>query len=160
MKTAVVFFLAFLLIGTAVAEAGEIKTGWAMCKPESCVNIRSRPNKHSRVVGKAYIGDEIELDGRKYGKWLHCRFLCEAGEDWIRADYVSRDEPEDIGSGRFEVEKNNTIVRASQGGKIIGRLQAGTVVNVYLITPQWCVTNKGFIKTECLLALPEETENE
>jgi SH3-like domain-containing protein len=156
MKTAVVFFLAFLLIGTAVAEAGELKTGWAMCKPDSCVNIRSRPNKHSSVVAHAYMGDEITLTGKKYGKWRHCIFPCEAGEGWIRADYLSTDEPIDIGSGRFEVEKNRTLVRVSAGGKIIRRLNAGDVVSVYLITNEWCVTNKGFIKTECLVALPYE----
>lgn len=152
MRAMRIMVTALLLWALLVTGAAAEKTsGWVMCQPDSMVNIREKPDKNSDVVAWGYMGDEITLDGRKKGKWLHVIIPCETGEGWIRSDYVSEDPPEDVGSGVFRVEKNNTFARTSAGGKIRLRMKAGKELTVHMVTALWCVTSEGFVRTECLI---------
>lgn len=157
MKRAIVLMILLAILPGVVSAGGrknEPVSGWVLCQPDSKVNIREKPKKTAEVVAWGYAGDEIQLDGRKRGKWLHVIIPCETGEGWIRADYVSLDPPEDVGSGKFETLVNRVRVRASAGGRVIRRLKKGVTVTVSIVTAEWCVTNVGFIKTSCLMEVP------
>lgn len=146
MRRAIILILLLALTASAAAE-----NGWIMCQPDSLVNIRENPRKTAAVVAYGYAGDEIELDGKSRGAWLHCIIPSETGEGWVRKDYVSLDEPEDIGSGVFETTLGSVRVRASAGGRVLRRIKKGATVTVSMVTTEWCVTNLGFIQTRCLM---------
>ena len=164
-KATIIWAAAMAIIASALAliPAGgtwaEESTGWIMCGPTGRVNIRERPSRKAEVVAWGYMGDEITLDGKKKGMWVHCILPCEAGEGWIRGDYLTTDEPEYPENGRFEVDHNKVRIRESAGGKVKGWAMDGDEVTVYQVTPEWCVTNRGFIKTRYLIQLPEVTED-
>lgn len=138
-----------------VAGFAHAESGWVVCQPDSKVNIRQNPHRNSEVVAWGYMGDEIELDGRKSGVWLHCIIPCETGEGWIRKDYVSTDPPEELEEGIYIIEKNKTLARTSIGGKVRKKLKAGQTVEVYMVTALWCITEEGFIKTSCMVFQPK-----
>lgn len=146
---AMMVMLVILLMATAAAQAESY--GWVMCQPDSQVNIRQNPSKHSEIVAHAFAGDRITLTGRKKGKWLHCIYPCENGEGWIRRDYISEDEPEDIQTGIFQIIGDEVNVRYSAGGKIFRKLDYGTTVRVSMVTAEWSVTEYGFIQTRFLM---------
>ena len=143
---AVIMIIA-LLMGTAVAEE---TYGWVMCQPDSRVNIREKASRKAEIVAIGYMGDKILLDGKKHGKWVHCIIPCETGEGWIREDFLSIDEPEDVGTGVFVVTNNKTFARRSAGGSIRKTLNKGDTVTVYMLTVEWSVTSQGFMKTRYL----------
>ena len=142
-----------LVIGTASADA---EYGWIMCQPDSEVNIRSGPSKRSEVVAHGYVGDRVELDGKRKGQWVHCIIPCEYGEGWIREDFISFDPPEDLGSGICETTNDNVWARYSAGGKRRKRLKKGSVVTLYFTAAGWSVTSEGFIATRFLEEIPAE----
>jgi len=148
-----------LMAGTAQAAPEKPAEAWVMCQPDSSVNVRERPNKHSEVVCEAYAGDRITLDGKKQGRWYHCLIPCEAGEGWIRGDFLSFYEPEYWPEGRkFETTAGNLNARFSIRGNIRKRLGKGVTLTVYLCSEEWSVTSQGFIQTKFLMELPEGPE--
>ena len=148
MKRAMmVVLIMLLLMGTAGAES----YGWVMCQPDSQVNIRGGPGQRYSVVAHRYAGDRVLLDGKKRGKWVHCVLSCESGEGWIRRDFLSLDEPEDVGSGIFITTVGRVNARYSAGGGIRKKLKEGTALTVSMVTAEWCVTSQGFIRTEFLM---------
>lgn len=152
MKRMVIALIALLLMGTAEAETTK---GWVMCQPDSWVYIREKPSKKAPLAARGFMGFEVELDGRKSGKWVHCIVPCEYGEGWIREDFLSYCEPEEIGSENYKIRKNNTWARYSAGGRTRRKLQKGAKVKVYMKTAEWSVTSQGFIRTELLEACTE-----
>lgn len=147
---------AVLIILTMTASTAGAETAWVLCHPDSYVNIRWSPSTRSTAEAQVYAGDEIELDGKKDGKWLHCLCSSESGDGWIRSDYISTDEPDILDGAAYEITKNRTRVRTSASGRVIRMLKKGTTVTVYLMTPEWSVTNFGFIATEFLQAVTNE----
>lgn len=133
---------------------------WVMCNPESEVNVRNRPNKHATVEAHVYAGQKLELSGKKRGRWYHCYVPCEAGEGWIREDYLSFTEPEVYEDGRtFETTCGNLFARYSIKGNRCAKLKKGVRVTVYLAADEWSVTSRGFIKTEFLCEVPEDEDD-
>lgn len=150
MKRMAAVLMAIMAAGAILAARAETESAWGLCQPDSYVNVRWSPSTKSSAEGQLYMGDEIQLDGEKSGKWLHCIVSTESGEGWIRSDYVCMDEPEETNESVYEITRNRTRVRASAGGRVIKMLKKGTRVTVYLKTEEWCVTNLGFIATEFL----------
>ena len=130
--------------------AEEIMDVWVACQPDSFVNIREFPSKKAEVAARVEAGQMLETDGKKKGNWLHCFYLCEAGEGWIKEDFVFYDEPVILEHGNYEVTKDNVFARYSRGGRIRKKLMKGREVTVYLLGQEWSVTSQGFIKTEFL----------
>lgn len=148
-KIIVIVILAALLISTAAAE--KPTEAWVMCQPDSQVNVRANPKNGSEVVAYAFPGDRIELSGKKKGRWYHCFISCEAGEGWIRSDFLSFYEPEIYPDGKVFVTTHGKLyARRSIGGTKRMTLKKGVKVTVYMMAAEWSVTDKGYIMTEFL----------
>ncbi len=148
-----------MAVGVAEAEEDEEEYVWVYCNPNSLVNVRSKPSKHSEIVGNAWPGDKMPVIERK-GSWVHVECSCEAGEGWIRSDFVSIWEPEDYGpeGAVYETICGNVFGRYSmrKGKNVYSTLKKkGTRVLVYLMGAEWSVTSKGFIMTEFLTEVIE-----
>ena len=93
----------------------------------------------------------MELSGKKQGRWYHCLIPCEAGEGWIRGDFLSDFEPEIYPEGRtFRTTHGKVYARYSIRGNKRATLKKGAKVTVYMLADEWAVTSKGYIMTEFL----------
>lgn len=150
MKKLVGILMVLLLVaGTAVAE--KVTEAWVMCNPASEVNLRSRANKHSDVVARLCAGERLTLTGRKIGRWYQVRYPCEAGEGWVRGDYLSMTEPKMFPEGElYETTHGSLYARYSIRGNKCAKLKKGVIVKVYLMAEEWSVTSRGYIMTKYL----------
>ena len=131
----------------ALAEPGEM---YVICDPESHVNARNTPNKGGSVVGRLECGDRVRTDGKEKNGYTHlvdCSF--EQTEAWVKTRYLTTEQPH-IVSMTTVVMKENTLARNGIGGSVIRRLSAGRAVKILVYTPEWCLTNRGYIRTACL----------
>lgn len=133
------------------ARGEEIKEGWIVCQPDSCVNIRSKPKKSSEAFGELELCDKIYTDGKVVNGYLHCVDLpAETTEGWVSKVYVVYDEPH---KPKYQlrniiVEQGKVAARRTIGGKVRRWLHSGDMIYVYAITKEWCVTSEGFVMTE------------
>jgi hypothetical protein len=107
------------------------------------------PRKKSEIVGRCDGGDEILTDGYVKNGFLRC-YGFESVEAWIFAGYVVYDKPEWVNRIGYSVSKATLNVRRFIDGKVIHKLKNLAEVVVYWLSDEWCVTNKGFIKTKYL----------
>jgi hypothetical protein len=121
---------------------------WVMCQPDSEVVIRERPDKQSDIVGAADCGRRLETDLKQKDGWLHLiNVPNETGEGWIHSGYISNTEvrKEDH---QYTIRSNGRVAcRRYIGGPVREWIYDEAIVRVYLAGEEWCVTNRGFIKT-------------
>jgi hypothetical protein len=128
---------------------------WIICKPGDYVNVREKPAKNGEIIGRFDCGDKFRTDWEVKNGFVHVFVSLEETEGWIHEGYVSAWEPEwkngetatIIGDGRVACR------RWQDGPRIDGRagwVQPGTQIQVFYWTPEWCVTNRGYIRTEYL----------
>ena len=124
---------------------------FVFCQPDSYVYIRARASKHAIEEGRLYLGDSVFVD-RQVGQWSHCVGLaCEAGEGWVKSDFLGEWEPEIYPDGmKMVTTKGRVNARFSINGKIRKRLGKGAAVTVWAIAEDWSVTSQGMIKSEFL----------
>lgn len=136
----------------ADAEAEELTYRcWAMCQPDSEVMIRSAPGKHAEIVGAAGCGQMMWTDWREKGEWLHLVDLSnETGEGWIYIGYVVFEEPERVDREMTIISKGRVACRKWIDGKRNRWAKNGETVEVFWMTREVAVTNRGFIRTEFL----------
>lgn len=131
-----------------------LKEMYVMCQPDSYVNIRARANKHSQEEGRLYVGDMVLVD-RQHGAWSHCVGLaCEAGEGWVKTEFLDDWEPELFREGtKMVTVKDNVNARYSLNGKRRKLLRKGSKVTVWAISEDWAVTSQGMIMADLLGAV-------
>ena len=123
---------------------------YIMCDCESFVNARNTPGKGGEIVGRYECGDVVQTDGRAKNGFIHvidCSF--EQSEAWVKAWYLSEYQPHRV-SMTTVVKRDRTIARNGIGGNAMRRLKAGTAVKILVYTPEWCLTDRGYIRTEFL----------
>jgi len=141
-----ILFIAALLISTvSVAE-----TVWVLCQPDSYVNIRARASGRSQREGYALCGDFFETDCKTKNGFLHIYASIEAGEGWISLGYIVWDEPQAVNAQYYICSPYRVAVRKTIGGERRKWAHALDEFQVYWMSNEWSVTNKGFIKTEYL----------
>lgn len=148
MKRLMSFILciAILLISTvSVAD-----TVWVLCQPDSYVNIRIRPSGRSRQEGYALCGESFETDCRMQDGFIHIYASIEAGEGWISLGYIVWDEPHAVNAQYYICSPYRVAVRKTIGGERRKWTHALDEFQVYWMSSEWAVTNKGFVKTEYL----------
>ena len=156
---ALVVFVAIIgfVIGRSAGEG--TATCWILCKPGSQVYIRERADKGSKSVGWLEAGDPFETDGKTKSGFVHAVGIGEAGEGWIYSGYVVTDEPEKVGETYVCVAKKWVACRRWCGGPQIkgrqGWLHNGSTVQVFLRSEDWCITSRGYIRSEWLEPDPE-----
>ena len=139
-----------------VAEDSYVSDAWVICKPGDLVNVRACPSNKSTSIGLYECGYAFRTDWESHDGWIHAIDLpLEETEGWIYAGYVSAWEPEWRAGETAEITSDGRVAcrRWCDGPRITGRggwVQPGTTVQVFYWTPEWTVTNRGYIKTEYL----------
>ena len=123
---------------------------WILCQPDSWVYARTSPNKKSMELGRLECGDMIYTDGKVKNGFLHVYGLTfELGEGWVHKGYVVYDEPYAPNQIDTIIKSNGRVsARRTIGGKRRCWVKNGQSIKVYMISYEWSVTNKGFIKTK------------
>ena len=148
---AVAFFAAYAVTTsriTARADAQTVKA-WIICQPGDYVNAREAPSTRSEKVGQLDAGDAIWITGKTKNGFAQIDASFEVNVAWVHSGYIVFDEPEYIGG---EMHKISSDGRVAARKRIAGDrrcwLSDGSTVKVYWRSAEWCVTDKGFVKTE------------
>ena len=160
MKKLLILLIALIcLTGAALAEEDDPWEGmdrvFVLCQPDSYVTVRSSPKKAYNEIGYGWAGNEYYTDWKERNGYLHIYGTFEAGEGWIKKNYVSIWEPEIYPEGKtFTVAVKKVNCRQYIGGRRKGTLKKGAEVTVWVESAEWCVTNRGYIRTEYLEEKP------
>ena len=151
--TIIVLILAVLIVNvyilTSHAKAEEWVECWILCQPDSFVNARLNPTRKSIEIGRLECGDKIYTDGKSKNGFLHCSVGFEYGEGWVYKGYIVYDKPEKPKNLETNVESNGRVAaRKTIDGQRRCWLKDGQTIKVYMISKEWAVTNKGFVKSE------------
>jgi hypothetical protein len=138
------------MISSLVSALSDSDTVWVLCQPGSYVNIRARASGRSENAGYAYCGDGFQTDGRKKGGFVHVFCSNEWGEGWIAAGYLTTERPVPV-DRKMTVDASGRVkARKTIGGKRRCWVRPGDEVTVYWMSADWAVTNKGYIRSDCL----------
>ena len=89
-------------IGSASAETVP-EERWAICQPDSYLNIREKPKKTANIGGWLYLGDRVETDGKMQNGYLHIvNASTESGDGWVAARYLMEDKQVSISDEALE----------------------------------------------------------
>lgn len=146
--------LAFILLISALNScsfAEDLWEAYVVCQPGDYVNVREKPSRKSEAVGYADAGDSVLIDGAEKNGYLRCYYIGEMGVGWIHKGYVVYDKPERVSITAKVNCKLRVRARQYIGGKRRAWLKKNDEVKVYWLSDEWCVTNKGFVKTKYLL---------
>ena len=161
MAAAVIMAVVFKTAYTASRAAAEdtLAKCWVMVKPGDYVNVRRTPDRKGQEVGFLESGDWFMTDGTSADGWIRCYGVGEYGEGWIYCGYVVTDRPEPAYEQYVCVAKQRAACRKWCGGPQIegktGWIYNGTNVQVFYKSAEWCVTSRGYIKTEWLEVDPK-----
>lgn len=143
---------------TAAAEPAKC---WILCDPRDghYVHVREKADRNSLSVGRLECGDEIRIDGKTKDGFIHIVSPSfESSGGWVHCGYVSEYRPEIVCENYVCVANRQVACRRWMGGpQISGRLgwlHNGSSLTVLARTEEWCVTSRGYIKSEWLEADP------
>jgi hypothetical protein len=128
---------------------GEEQECWILCQPDSWVYARMNPSKKSQELGRLECGDKVYTDGKTKNGFLHIYGLWfELDEGWVKKGYVVFDEPYRPFLYETNISSNGRVMaRKTIDGKRRCWLKDGQAIKVYMMTDEWAVTNKGFVKS-------------
>lgn len=159
-KVIAILLIMACIAGIAMAyDFEEMDPVYVLCQPDSWVTLRFSPKKAHNEIGGADLGDQFWTDWKQKNGFLHVYGYFEAGEGWIAKRYISIWEPNVYRDGvKTTVRVKKVNCRQYIGGKRKGTLKRGAEVMVYAETPEWCVTNYGYIQTKYLDEVQDETD--
>ena len=137
-----------VLISDAQAEDAEC---WVVCRDGDYVNIREKPGTRAEVSGWATGGMKLTTDGERRGEWLHVTGVTENGDGWIHSGYVVWSEPIRMDREYIICSSGRVAARKTIDGKRRAWLRENDVVTVVWWTKEWCLTDRGFIRSEFVL---------
>lgn len=153
---AALILLICAVAGTAEEDPYEGLTPlWAMCK--SYVIVRAAPRKRAKEMGWIDAFDQVWTDGVKSGKYIHlCMLQLDGGEGWVHGGYFVEDEPVAIDRERYRVNSNGRVaLRRTVDGRRRAWAKPGANLTVYMISAEWALTNRGYIRSEFIEPDPE-----
>ena len=135
-------------INTAKTAPDDADVYFIICEPGTSVNVRISPNTHAEIIGSKFFGDQLIVDKEKNG-FVHITNLnSEYTDGWIFKGFVSEDQPVQMFKKANIVSNARVACRKYVNGKIKCWLANGTEVMIYATSEEWCVTDKGYVKTE------------
>ena len=135
----------------ACAKTDDTVTVWILCQPSDYVNVRATPSTKAEQVGFLDPCDEITIDVNAKNGFFPIVYPPFEREGYVSARYVSTEKPEWKNGELYAVCANVRVAaRRWMDGPCIDWIVNGSKVQVFYYTPTWCVTNRGFIKTEYL----------
>ena len=151
MKRALLWIVAVALvwyINTDISLSKAEDVYFIICKPGTSVNVRISPKTHSEIIGSKFFGDEIIVDKERNG-FVHITNLnSEYTEGWIYKGFIVCDKPRESNRSGVIVSNARVAGRKYVNGKVTKWLKNGTGVTVYAESDEWCVTDKGYVRTE------------
>ena len=159
MKRFILILIAIVCaISPCLAAFDGVDEYFIICKPGTCVNVRISPNTHSEVIGSKFFGDVIYVDREKNG-FVHITNLnSEYTEGWVHKGLVTDDQPREVNKAAAIVSDARVAGRKYVNGKVIKWLKNGSEVIVYAESDEWCVTDKGYVRTE-FIEIREQEDN-
>lgn len=154
MKKFLAFVMALVFVTGAFSLASANMKMHVLCDPNSYVNIRKDPNSKAYIMGKLYAMDDVTvIASRTVGNttWYQIDVFLESGNvGWVSGGFLVYDE---ISYYKTGVEakikaKGGVHSRKSIDGKIRSKIKDRSTVQVFLYSNEWCVTNRGYIKTK------------
>ena len=140
---AVLFTLAVLITANSLADEY-----YVLCSPRSEVNVRLHPKK-SEIIACVVFGKKVESNRKRQNGYIHVEGLAaETTSGWIYSGYLIDDEPVQCDLKARIVSNGRVACRKCVAGKVIRWLQNGSEVEIYAVSEEWCVTDKGYIKRE------------
>ena len=125
---------------------------WVLCQPDSFVNARLHPKRKSMEIARLECGDNVYTDGKSKGGFLHCYGLGEWGDGWVHKGYIVFSKPYIPAQRQMPIQSNGRVAaRKTIDGDRRCWLKDGQVIKVYMISDEWSVTNKGFVKTKFIV---------
>lgn len=153
-RTLILLILAVALINPVIwldKAVADTERYFILCNPQTVLNARLSPSKHGSLVGYFMCGDSVTIDERQKNGFQHCLELSfEVDEGWIAKGHLVEDEPVIEETLATVVASGRVACRNKVGGRRIRWLKPGAVVTVYAYSEEWCVTNRGYIRTEYL----------
>ena len=152
MKRILSLILALILALSLITAGAEEFTLWVMCKPNTYVNVRYTPKKNGQICGYLDSGDSFTSDGEVRNGFISALDAGEGG--WVSEKYVVDEEPVIVNEYYICVALNRAACRQwINGPRIKGKLgwiKNGVRVKVYMITGEWALTARGYIRSEWL----------
>ena len=136
------------LVISAQAEDADC---WVLCRDADYINIREAPRKRAQIGGRALSAMRLTTDGTERNGFLHVVGVTEAGEGWIHAGYVVYSEPVALGREYMIMAEGRVACRKWIGGPRRSWVRDGDIVTVYYWTPEWCLTDRGYIRSDYVL---------
>lgn len=138
-----------MTIGKSEALEDEYEVAYAICVKDDIVNVRPFPSTKHEAISRLEPGDMVYLDGKRRNGYAHCvEMLNEAGEGWVYAGYLVKDEPELVDCDAVIVSKGRLAARKYVNGKRTKWLKPKATLHVYYRSDEWCSTNCGYVKTK------------
>lgn len=139
-----------ILLLTFMVSTGFADECWILCQPDSYVNVRETSSRNGNIIGRYSCGDKLYTDGKTKHGFVHCINLSlESTEGWVHSGYIVYDEPYTPESQDATItSKGRVACRRTINGDRRCWAKNGTEIKVYMMSYEWSVTNKGFIKTE------------
>lgn len=152
LKRLTALILALMIAFAVIGACAEEFTLWVMCKPNNYVNIRYTPTKNGQISGYLDSCDSFTTDGTRKNGFIS---VLDAGEGgWVSERYVVDEKPDLVNEYYICVATKQAACRQwINGPRIKGKLgwmKNGVRVKVYLITSEWALTARGYIKSEWL----------
>lgn len=147
---AMVAGLLLILIIVLMADHAKTEDAWILCNPNSYVCVRAKPSGRGEIIGRFDAGDKIEVTDKKKNGFIKCINLSlEQEEGWICYGYVVYDEPYVPHFTETYIKSEGRVAaRKTVNGDRRCWLKNNAKIKVYLASDEWCITNKGYIKTE------------
>lgn len=149
--------MAAAILAVSFCKGEDLVTCWIMCKPGDYVNVRRTPSKNGMEVGRLDCGDGFLTDGTSSNGWIRVYGIGEYGEGWVYCGYVSIYEPRIVGETYVCVAPNRVACRRWMDGPKAQNpwLKNGSLVQVFVMTDEWAVTSRGYIRSEYLEVSPQ-----
>jgi len=116
---------------------------WVICQPGHGANVYEEPSCASKSVCRYNVADRIRIDGTYQNGFAHC------DHGWISLTCIVTDEPE-WENGSWYTVTECTAAWSGFEGRSPGLIRKGTRVQVLWRSDEYCVTNRGIIRTKDL----------
>lgn len=155
-RIAVVLIMAAALVAAMIsmAKGEELVTMYVICS-DSYVNVRERPSTRATIGGRLDFGDEVQVAGelvedRSGTEWYRVEDVTEQGHGYVCANYLTTSRPERCDKMATVSASGRVAVYRRVNGPRKTWAKDGTTVRISIQSDAWCLTDKGWIKTEYL----------
>ena len=158
MKKLLILFLswsiAILLLMSIANHAKSEEMIMYVISTETYVNVRESASTKGKIGGYLDFGWEVTVTDEKTDHsgtvWYRIDGITEQGYGYVCANYLIPNEPTKV-NAKAKVNSNGRVKLYSRvNGKRKGWAKPGQVLNVKIKSDSWCLTDKGYIRSEYL----------